>query len=122
MQQGMADADPLVLTAAEWALIRLAFMVRFRQEPRLADGIWLRTWRGGPLAGQPKVPPAVASLLARGLVVLGPDRLGARADFTPDGYAALRRLAQDRRALDPAAYGHVLRELEGIQTGSTAVA
>ncbi len=119
---GMADVDPLVLTTAERALIRLAFMVRFGQEPRLADGIWLRTWQGGPLAGQPKVPPAVASLLARGLVVLGPDRIGARARFTPDGYAALRRLAEDRRALDRAEYAHVLRELEGMQTGSTAAA
>ncbi len=119
---GMADADPLVLTTAERALIRLAFMVRFEQEPRLADGIWLRTWQGRPLAGQPKVPPAVASLLVRGLVVLGPDRIGARARFTPDGYVALCRLTQDRRALDPAEYGHVLRELENMQVGSTAAA
>lgn len=108
----MADPDPLTLTTAERALIRLEFMVRFGQEPRLADGIWLRTWRGGPLAGQPKVPPAVASLLARGLVTLGPDRIGARAHFTADGYAALRRLAQDRRALNPGNYGHVLCELD----------
>ncbi len=118
----MADADPLALTTAERALIRHEFMVRFGQESRLADGIWLRTWRGGPQAGQPKVPPAVASLLARGLVTLAPDRIGVRACFTPDGYAALRRFARDRRALDPATHGHLLRELEDMEADPTLVA
>jgi hypothetical protein len=31
------------------------FCVRFGSPPRLADGIHLRVWRSGPLAGQPKV-------------------------------------------------------------------
>ena len=118
----MADADPLVLTPAERALIRLEFMVRLGQAPFLADGIWLRTWRGGPLAGQPKVPPAVASLLAPGLVTLGPDGIGARARFMPDGYVALRRLVPDRRALAPATYGHLLRELEDTEAEPAVVA
>ena len=106
----------------ERALVRLEFMVRFGQAPRLADGIWVRTWRGGLLAGQPKVPPALAGMLARGLVTLGPDRIGVRAHFTPDGYAALRRLAQDRRALDPAQYGHLLRELADMDADPAAPA
>ncbi len=50
--------------------------------------------------------------LERGLVELGPDRIGFRARFTPAGIAALRRLAQDRRALDPKQYAHIREELE----------
>lgn len=48
---------------------------------------------------------------ARGLVEL---RTGGRwptAHFTEAGLAALRELARDRRALDPARYAHVRREL-----------
>ena len=102
---------PAPFTAAERALLRHEFMVRFGQAPRLADGIWLRRWRGGPQAGQPKIPAAVASMLARGLLELRPSRTGARAHFTPAGYAALRLLAQDKRALTPKQYAHVLEEL-----------
>jgi len=102
---------PAPFTAVERTLLRHEFLVRFGQAPRLADGIWLRTWRGGPQAGQPKIPAAVASLLERGLVELGPDRIGFRARFTAAGRAALRLLAQDRRALNPKQYAHVLEEL-----------
>ena len=52
-------------------------------------------------------------MLTRGLLELqpatGPE--GARAYFTKAGYAALRLLAQDRRALDPKQFGHVRQEL-----------
>jgi len=103
--------DPALFTAPERELIRRELHTRFGQDPAVADGIMLRTWRGGPNAGQPKLPPAVQSLLARGLVEL---RTGGRwptAQFTETGLAALRHLAQDRRALDPARYAHVRREL-----------
>ena len=43
----------------------------------LAAGL---AWR--PQAGQPKVPPAVASVPERGLVEIGPDSIGFRARFT----------------------------------------
>ncbi len=102
---------PASFTPVERNLLRHEFLVRFGQAPRLADGIWLRGWRGGPQAGQPKIPAAVASLLERGLVELGPDRIGFRARFTPAGIAALRLLAQDKRALNPKQYAHVLEEL-----------
>ena len=36
--------------------------------PSVAEGFQLRTWRGGPLAGQPKVPPPVRTMVERGLV------------------------------------------------------
>ena len=103
---------PSPFIAAERSLLRHEFMVRFGQAPSLADGIWLRAWRGGPQAGQPKISPAVASLLARGLVEIAPHRIGFRARFTPAGVAALRLMAQDRRALDPKQYAHILEELE----------
>ena len=102
---------PSPFNAAERALLRYEFLIRFGQAPSLAEGIWLRTWRGGPQAGQPKIPPAVASMLERGLVELAPGRIGFRARFTPAGIAALKRLAQDRRALDPAQYAHLRQEL-----------
>ena len=85
--------------------------MRFGQAPRLADGMWLRTCKGGPQVGQPKVPPAIRSMMDRDLVTIELVRPGARAYFTDAGYAALRVLAQDRRALDPIQYGHLLEEL-----------
>jgi hypothetical protein len=52
-------------------------------------------------------------MLARGLLELRPAAGpgGTRAYFTEAGYAALRLLAQDRRALDPKQYAHVRQEL-----------
>lgn len=46
-------------TAQERDLIRREFCRHFGQDPRIADGMFLRTWRAGERAGQPKVPPAV---------------------------------------------------------------
>ena len=109
----MTKKPPSPFDAAERALLRLEFFPRFGQAPSLADGIWLRTWRTGAKAGQPKIPAAAASMLARGLLELQPAAGpgGTRAYFTEAGYAALRLLAQDRRALDPKQYAHVRQEL-----------
>ena len=104
---------PSPFTTAERNLLRHEFLPRFGQAPSVTDGIWLRAWgSGGPQAGQPKIPAAVASMLERGLVEIGPDRIGFRARFTPAGMAALRVMAQDRRALDPKQYAHIRDELE----------
>ena len=102
-------------TAPERELIRRELHPRFGQEPLVADGIMLRTWRGGPNAGQPKIPPAVRTMLERGLVEVHTDGRWPTARFTEAGLAALRCLAQDRRALDPTRYAHVRREL-GLDT------
>jgi len=91
-------------STAERNLLRHEFMIRFGQPPSLANGLWLRAWRGGPQV-------VVASMLARGLVEIGPDRIGFRARFTAAGIAALHLLAQDRRALDPKQYAHIREEL-----------
>jgi hypothetical protein len=97
-------------TAPERELIRRELHTRFGQDPSVADGIMLRTWRGGPDAGRPKVPPAVQSMIERGLVEVRTDGRWPTAQFTRAVLDALRQLAQDRRALDPASYAHVRRE------------
>jgi hypothetical protein len=38
----------------------------FSTYPTVAEGFQLKTWRGGPQAGQPKLPPPGRSLLDRG--------------------------------------------------------
>lgn len=111
---GMSSAEAASFTLAELALLRGAFYVRFGQPLSLTDGIRLRTWRNGPQAGQPKIPPAMVSMLARGLLELRPAQLGSAAYFTETGLAALRLLAQDRRALNPTEYGHVRQRLGWI--------
>jgi hypothetical protein len=108
-------------TAPERELIRHEMGMHFGQYPRLADGLFLRTWRGGPHKGEPKVPPAVQSLLARGLVELRPGRMGPRAVFTEAGLAALRQLLLDRRAMDPTRFAHLRREL-GLDAAEDAAA
>jgi hypothetical protein len=97
--------------AAERELIRREMGVRFGQPPSLADGLFLRSWRGGPHKGEPKLPPAVRSMLGRGLVELRPGPIGPRAVFTEAGLGALQRLLRDRRAMDPARFAHLRREL-----------
>jgi hypothetical protein len=61
-------------------------------------------------SSQPHRPEGV---LARGPLELRPAAGpgGTRAYFTEAGYAALRLLAQDRRALDAKQYAHVRQEL-----------
>ena len=108
-----APADPGRFTAAERDLIRRELCVRFGQAPQVADGIHLRTWRGGPQAGQPRIPKVVQGLVERGLMHIGPEVVmgGRRALFTPLGLDALRHMLQDRRALNPAQFAHVHEEL-----------
>ena len=50
-------------------------------------------------------------MMARGLVAIGRGAFGHRAFFTAAGLAALRALAADRRAMDPARFAHLRREL-----------
>src|SRR3954470_4983650 len=108
----MATAEPpLLFTAPERDLIRRSLCMQFSQCPSAAEGILLRTWRGGPHAGQPKLPPAIRTMVGRGLVELRADGRWRRAHFTEAGWAALRNLAQDRRLLDPVQFKHVRQEL-----------
>ena len=101
---GHADSQPSPVSfgAAERDLIRREMGPHFGQLPCLADGLLLRTWRGGPRKGEPKIPPAVQRMLERGLVEVRAGRFGPRAFFTGAGLAALRLLLRDRRAMAPA--------------------
>jgi hypothetical protein len=108
-------------TTAERNLIRLEMGQHFGQYPSLADGIYLRPWKSGPQKGQPKVPPAVQTMLDRGLVRIEPGRIGYQAMFTEAGMQALRELARDRRALDPERYPRLFAEL-GLDAGGGDVA
>ena len=51
----------------------------FGEDPLVADGIFLRTWRAGEHKGQPKIPPPVRTMLERGLVEVRTSNRGPRA-------------------------------------------
>jgi hypothetical protein len=111
---GMTSPSKLVpspFTAAERDLLRRELCRHFGQDPVIADGIFLRTWRTGERRSQPKIPPAVQTMLDRGLVELRITNRGPRALFTEKGLSALRQLVLDRRAMDPERFGHLRREL-----------
>ena len=105
-------------TPRERQLIRHEFCSRFGQDPSVAGGIFLRTWHSGPHRGKPKIPPAVQSLLDRGLVTIGRGRFGPCALFTEAGLRELRLLLEDRQAMDPERFAHLRREL-GLDTAGT---
>ena len=46
-------------TSKERDLLRRELCRHFGQAPRIADGIFVRTWRGGEHKGLPKIPPAI---------------------------------------------------------------
>ncbi len=116
-----ADRSPSPFTAQEREFIRCEMGMRFSQYPSVADGLFLRSWRGGEHKGEPKLPPAVRTMLERGLVEIQPGPIGYRALFTEAGLAALRVLLADRRAMDPARFAHLRREL-GIDASEDATA
>src|SRR5689334_12404545 len=84
-------------TAAERELLRRELCRHFGEDPEIADGIFLRTWRRGERRNQPKIPPAVQTMLERGLVELRTTSRGPRAFFTEAGFVGLRQLVLDRR-------------------------
>ena len=97
-------------TAGERDYIRRELDMFFSTLPRVADGFQLETWRGGPLAGQPKVPPPARSLLDRGLLRLGDGRKPPMVFFTEAGISALRTMMSDTRLANPEKFAHVRRE------------
>jgi len=102
---------PSSFTTAERELIRREMGPHFGQLPSLADGLLLRTWRDGPQKGEPKLPPAARSMLECGLVEVRAGRCGPRAFFPEAGLAVLGQPLRDRRAMDPARFAHLRREL-----------
>jgi hypothetical protein len=106
-----SDRPAAPFTAPERDLLRRELCRHFGEDPLVADGIFLRTWRGGERRGQPKIPPAVQSMLERGLLELRSTARGPRAFFTEAGLAGLRQLVLDRRAMDPERFAHLRVEL-----------
>jgi hypothetical protein len=98
-------------TAAERNFIRRELDMFFSTLPRVADGFQLRTWRGGPQAGQPKLSPVAKGLLDRGLMHLDATKHLPRLFFTELGLIALRTMMADRRLANPEKFAHVRREL-----------
>ena len=99
------------LTTAEREYIRRELDMFFSTYPSVAEGFQLKTWRGGPQAGNPKIPPAAKGLLERGLMRLDASGRLPRLFFTDAGLAELRAMMSDRRLADPVKFAHVRQEL-----------
>ncbi|MCW2239344.1 hypothetical protein [Azospirillum canadense] len=109
--------DHADLTPKERDLIRREFMRRLTSARSIHDGIMLKRWSTGPRKGEPKLQAAVQSLRNRGLVELADlDRHWPTARFTAAGYAALRRLAADRRALNAEDHAQMIGEITALDT------
>lgn len=104
--------DTADFTAKERDLIRREFQERFGSYRLLADGIPVRRWVTGPNKGRAKFPLPVQTMLDRGLASFADDgKIWPTVHFTPAGWRALRRMADDGRALPPDDYRHLLDEL-----------
>jgi hypothetical protein len=62
--------------------IRRELDMFFSTLPTVAEGFQLKTWRGGPEAGKPKIPPSARGLLERGLMRLATNERLPRLFFT----------------------------------------
>ena len=107
-------------TTAEREYIRRELNMFFSTYPSVAEGFRLKSWRGGPQAEQPKIPPTAKGLLERGLMRLDTGGRLPRLFFTDAGLAELRAMMSDRRLADPAKFAHVRQEL-GIDPQVTPV-
>jgi hypothetical protein len=98
-------------TSGERDFIRRELDQFFSTLPRVADGFHLKTWRGGPQAGQPKLPLPATGLVARGLMRVDTTQHWPRLLFTETGLTALRTMMRDRRLADPVTFAHIRQEL-----------
>jgi 2-hydroxychromene-2-carboxylate isomerase len=98
-------------TAGERDYIRRELDRFFSTLPTVAEGFLLKTWRGGPEAGKPKLPPAAKGLMDRGLLRLDATGRLPRLFFTEAGIDALRAMMSDRRLADPEKFAHIRQEL-----------
>ena len=100
-----------LLTSGEREYIRRELDQFFGTLPTVSEGFQLRTWRGGPQKGRPKLPPPARNLVDRGLMRLDTLATIPRLFFTEAGMIALRQMMADKRFVDPAKFAHVRREL-----------
>jgi len=99
------------LTSGERDFIRRELDMFFSTYPTVAEGIQIKNWRGGPQAGQPKIPGVAQGLLDRGLLRLDVSGHLPRLFFTEAGLVALRVMMTDRRLADPVKFAHIRQEL-----------
>ena len=114
MTRRMTPSKPSVtnaFTPVERDYIRRELDMFFSTLPSVAEGFHIKTWRGGPQAGQPKVPQAAAGLVERGLLRLDTTARMPRLFFTETGIVALRAMMADARLANPAKFAHVRQEL-----------
>ena len=102
---------PSAFTPGERDTIRRELDQFFSTLPSVADGFQLRTRRGGPQAGPPKVPTVAKGLLERRLMRLEATPWPPRLFFTEAALLALRAMMADRRLANPATFAHVRQEL-----------
>jgi hypothetical protein len=109
----MSDAPEAAstFTPGERDYIRRELDMFFSTLPSVAEGFQLKVWRGGPQAGQPKVPPVAKGLLERGLMRLDATSRIPRLFFTERGVAELRVMMADKRLANPEKFAHVRQEL-----------
>jgi hypothetical protein len=107
----MQMAPGVGFTSGEREYIRRELDMFFSTLPTVAEGFPLKTWRGGPQAGMPKLSPIAKGLLERGLMRLETDQRLPRLFFTEAGLVALRAMMMDRRLADPVKFAHVRQEL-----------
>jgi hypothetical protein len=98
-------------TGGERDYIRRQLDIFFSTLPSVAEGFHLKTWRGGPYAGKPKLPPTAQGLVERGLMRLDTEGSFPRLFFTEAGLTALREMMTDTRIADPKKFAHVRQEL-----------
>jgi 2-hydroxychromene-2-carboxylate isomerase len=104
-------------TSSERDYIRRQLDRFFSTLPTVAEGFQLKTWRGGPEAGKPKLPPTAKGLVERGFMRLDAEEHLPRLFFTETGLAMLRAMMAERRFADPEKFAHVRQEL-GIDPAS----
>jgi hypothetical protein len=107
----MQTAPAAGFTPGERDYIRRELDMFFSTLPTVAEGFQLKTWRGGPDAGKPKLSPVVKGLLERGLMRLDTGQRFPRLFFTEAGLTELRTMMRDRRFADPIKFAHVRQEL-----------
>jgi hypothetical protein len=98
-------------TAAEREYIRSELDMFFSTLPSVAEGFQIKSWRGGPNAGKPKIPQAAQGLLDRGIMRLDLTGRLPLLFFTDAGLEALRTMMADGRLADPKKFAHVRQEL-----------
>jgi hypothetical protein len=98
-------------TPGERDYIRRELDMFFSTYPTVAEGFQLKTWRGGPQAGQPKRPPPARSPLDCGLMRLCPGSRPPQLFFTDAGLGELRAMLADRRLAIPMKFAHSRQEL-----------